>query len=391
MKRKGNFYKSIANLPNILRSIECASLGKTSRRNVAKVLDNDSEYAKRLLTMLVNKTYKPSPYIQKTIKDGSSGKERVIFKPRFFPDQVIHWALMRQLEPILTRKMYAWSCASIADRGIHYGQKHIEKILAKDRKHTKYCLKLDIRKFYPSVDKEILKQKFRKIIKDPDVLWLIDAIVDSSEQGLPIGNYTSQWFANFYLTDLDNYIKQDLKVKHYVRYMDDMVLFSSNKRELHKIKSKIDEFVAKEHLEIKNNWQLFKVDSRPLDFLGYRFYRGYTTLRRSNFLRFKRRVIKIYKKKIKLDEQYEIESNYLVEKYKDKLDKRQMKQLLSYIERNRSKNISYLDACAVISMIGWVVHSNGYNYIHKYITKYISIADCKEVIRNETRKRQKTT
>ena len=106
---------------------------------------------------------------------------------------------------------------------------------------------------------------------------------------------------NFYLTDLDNYIKQELKVKYYTRYMDDMILFSSNKKELHKIKLKIENYLNKNlNLKLKENWQLFKTDSRPLDFLGYRFNRKnkqvYITLRKNNFLRFKRRINKISKK-----------------------------------------------------------------------------------------------
>ena len=110
------------------------------------------------------------------------------------------------------------------------------------------------------------------------------------------GNFTSQWFANFNLQNLDHYIKEELKVPYYIRYMDDMVLFYRNKKELHKIKEKIEEFLKKEGLKIKENWQLFRTDSRPLDFLGYRFYRGYTTLRRGNFLRIRRRLKKISKK-----------------------------------------------------------------------------------------------
>ena len=110
------------------------------------------------------------------------------------------------------------------------------------------------------------------------------------------GNFTSQWFANFNLQNLDHYIKEELKVPYYIRYMDDMVLFYRNKKELHKIKEKIEEFLKKEDLKIKENWQLFRTDSRPLDFLGYRFYRGYTTLRRGNFLRIRRRLKKISKK-----------------------------------------------------------------------------------------------
>lgn len=350
MKRKGNIYGKITRLENIELAIYKASKGKTKRKSVEKILDCPTYYAMQIQKMLVDKSYKPSPYIKMTIKDGVRKKEREIFKPQFYPDQCIHWALMLYLEPILNKKMYHWNCASIKDRGIHHGMRKVKRILVDDRKYTKYCLKLDVKKFYPSIDKQVLKNKFERIIKDKDVLWLINQIIDSSEQGVPIGNYTSQWFANFYLTDLDHYIKEELKVKHYIRYMDDMVLFSNNKKELHKIKKKIDEFLEPEHLKIKENWQLFKTDSRPLDFLGYRFYRGYTTLRKSNFLRIKRRIKKIYKK----------------------------------------PELNYHDACAVLSYNGWIVHSNGYNYTQKYIKPYIDFAECKEVIRNETRKRNQT-
>ena len=120
-----------------------------------------------------------------------------------------------------------------------------------------------------------------------------------------------------------------------------MVLFSRNKKELHKVKIAIDEFLKKEHLIIKENWQLFKTDSRPLDFLGYRFYRGYTTLRRSNFLRIKRRTKKVFKK----------------------------------------EKLSVKDAGAMISYHGWIKHSNSYNYNQKYIKPYIDLNKCKGVIK----------
>ena len=163
------------------------------------------------------------------------------------------------------------------------------------------------------------------------------------------GNFTSQWFANFNLQDLDHYIKEELKVKYYIRYMDDMVLFHRNKKELHKIRIAVDEFLHKEGLKIKENWQLFKTDSRPLDFLGYRFYRGHTTLRRSNCLRIRRRIKKIYKK----------------------------------------GKINVTDAGAVLSYNGWLKHSNSYNFTKKYINPYISINKCKEVIKNERGKQYK--
>lgn len=100
------------------------------------------------------------------------------------------------------------------------------------------------KKYYPSIDKEILKNKFRKIFKDKELLWLLNIIV-GSEENLPIGFYTSQWFANFFLTDLDHYIKENLKIKYYIRYADDMVLFSNNKKNLHKARILIEEYLKK--------------------------------------------------------------------------------------------------------------------------------------------------
>ena len=288
MKRTGNIYQKITELSNIEAAIYKASKGKSGRNSVEKILDSPTYYALQIQKSLKDKTYRPSPYVEMKIHDGANKKERIIYKPRFYPDQIIHWALMLQIEPLLMKGMYEFCCASVKGRGIMRGMRHIKKILVQDRKYTKYCLKLDIKKFYPSIDKQILKNKFRRILKDKDTLNLIDLIIDSGIEGIPIGNFTSQWFANFYLQDLDHFIKEHLKVKYYVRYMDDMVLFSNNKKELRKIKIEIDNFLSKEKLTIKENWHLFKTESRPLDFLGYRFYRGYTTLRRSNFLRIKR-------------------------------------------------------------------------------------------------------
>lgn len=164
------------------------------------------------------------------------------------------------------------------------------------------------------------------------------------------GNFTSQWFANFYLQELDHYIKEELKASYYIRYMDDMVLFHRNKKELHKIKDKIEIFLKQEKLAPKENWQLFKVDARPIDFLGYRFYRGYTTLRRENFLRIKRRAKRIYKRK--------------------KLTKK--------------------DASAMISYNGWLKHCDSRNFKQKYFNPYINIEKCKGVLRNASRKQCQT-
>lgn len=186
MKRKGNFYNDICNRQNIKMAILRASNKKHSRKNVVKIVSNIDYYVEELHNMLINKQIKLSPYKKMKIHDGANKKERVIFKPAFYPDQCIHWSLMLKLQPLLEKGMYEYCCASVPNRGIHYGGKYIKKILKDDRKNTKYCLKLDIKKFYPSIDKFCMKRKFRAIIKDYDVLELIDNIIDSSDEWLPI-------------------------------------------------------------------------------------------------------------------------------------------------------------------------------------------------------------
>lgn len=350
MKRYNDLFVKIIDTKNILNAIDKASRRKRNRKSVKRVLLNKEEYAENIRQMLINGSYIPSPYEVKTVYDGTRHKERVIYKPRFYPDQIIHWAVMLQIGDILKKRFYCYSCASIKGKGTSFGIKATKKIM---KTKYRYCLKLDIEKFYPNVDKEILKSKFRRVFKDKQLLDLLDVIIDGNEtqgSGIPIGNYCSQWFANFYLTDLDNFIKQELKVKHYIRYMDDIVIFHTNKRRLRKIKDRIEEFLNKEHLRIKRDWQIFDLNKCFLDFLGFRFYKDHTTLRRNNFLRPKRRAKKISKK------------GYLSNK----------------------------DASAMISYSGLIRNSDCHNYLEKYINPYVSIKRCRKVVSNENRKQHKT-
>lgn len=121
MKRKGFIYEKIVELDNIESAIYKASIGKGKRKNVEKILDSPTYYAMQVQKMLKEKNYVPSPYIEMKIRDGANKKERIIYKPRFYPDQVVHWALMLQIEPILYKGMYELCCASIKGRGIQRG------------------------------------------------------------------------------------------------------------------------------------------------------------------------------------------------------------------------------------------------------------------------------
>lgn len=344
MKRVGNLYPKIYDKDNIRRAIYRTSEHKRKHKHVKVVLDDIEHYVDKTHELLIHKAYVPSSPKPKEIQDNSSGKQREIFKPNFFPDQIIHWALMIQLEPIIMKGMYPYSCGSVRGRGTTYGQKTIRKWLDSDVPNTKYCLKMDVKKFYPSIDNEVLKGMFRKKLKDADCLWLIDTIIDGN-QGQPIGFYTSQWFSNFFLEGLDHYIKEELHIKYYVRYVDDLVMFGNNKKKLRQARKDITAYLHDIKLDVKDDWQVFHVDKRPVDFLGIRFYRHKSTLRRRNALRIRRRMKKIGSK----------------------------------------DRLTVYDAQAVISYWGWIKRTDSYGFYHKYVKPNVSISDAKKVVSEHAR------
>lgn len=151
-------------------------------------------------------------------------------------------------------------------------------------------MKLDVKKFFPSVDQKIMMDLFNRIFKDKRFLNLISEIIYSTDKGLPIGNYISQFAANLYLTWFDRWVKQELKIKHYFRYCDDMVLLSSNKEELHQALQKIQEYMISHlELEVKHDWQIYPVDDRGIDFLGYVFRHSHMKLRKDMKKKFYRK------------------------------------------------------------------------------------------------------
>lgn len=284
MKRIGNLYAQIISLQNLLQADVTASKGKSKQYGVQAHNKHWAENLLRLHTMLSNFSYKTSAYTRFTIHEP---KEREISRLPYFPDRIVHHAVMNVLEPIFTACFTANTYSCIKGRGIHGAAREIEKALA-DVPGTQYCLKLDIKKFYPSIDHAILKQLLRRKLKDADLLWLLDEIIDSAP-GLPIGNYLSQYFANFYLTYFDHWLKENKAVKYYFRYADDIVILAASKSELHALLTDIDTYLQQRlKLEVKGNYQVFPVAARGIDFVGYVFYHTHTLLRKSikkNFCR----------------------------------------------------------------------------------------------------------
>lgn len=199
--------------------------------------------------------------------------------------------------------MYEHSYASIPKKGIHKAMRQVKKWITNDKKNTKYCLKMDIRKFFDSIDQQVLLNKLKKIIRDNKFLHYLEMVITTTEKGLPLGFTTSQWFANFLLTELDHLIKEQWGAKYYIRFMDDMIIFGSNKRKLRQIKNKVEYYLKTIKLELKSNWQIFPLANnaaqkkgRFLDFLGFKFYRTHIGLRRSIALKAKRKAKRIFKK-----------------------------------------------------------------------------------------------
>lgn len=326
MKRYNNLFDKIVTLDNLYLADKRARRQKQHR---PEIIEFDKSREKLLLDLqkkLINGEYRTSEYYIFKIYEP---KEREIFKLPYYPDRIVHHAIMNIMEPIWVSSFVKGTYSCIKNRGIHKALKDVKHAL-KDEANTQYCLKLDVRKFYPSIDHAILKQLIRKKIKDKRLLSLLDEIIESA-QGVPIGNYLSQFFANLYLTYLDHWIKEQKKVRYYFRYADDIVILGRDKQELRDLFYNIQDYLNnKLKLNFKDNWQIFKVDSRGIDFVGYRIFHTDTLLRKSIKKKFCKKINKLNKKQ-----------NIDKDTYKQK----------------------------ICSYIGWIKYCNGRNLLNK-MSKY---------------------
>lgn len=300
MKRVGNLYEQIISIENLHLADERARRGKHNSYGV-KVHDKNRDNNILLLhKQLADRMFKTSEYDTFTIFEP---KERLIFRLPYYPDRIVHHAIMNVLEPVWVSVFTTDSFSCIKGRGIHGAMRKV-KIAMKDRKNAHYCLKIDIKKFYPSIDHSILKQVIRRKIKCVDTLNLLDGIIDSAD-GVPIGNYLSQYFANLFLTYFDHWIKEIKRVKYYFRYADDMVFLASNKEELHSLFNDIEKYLSDNlNLTIKDNHQVFPISNnhkdktgRGLDFVGYVFYFDETRIRKNIKKNFCRAAARLNKRK----------------------------------------------------------------------------------------------
>lgn len=283
MKRASGLYEKLCN-PSVIRvAHELSKLGKGHYREVKMVDEDVDYYCSVIADQLRQGIYKTSKYKQVSKYDGR--KMRVIHKLPYYPDRIVQTAIVLICRDIWEPHFIRDTFQSIPKRGTSDARKRVLKAM---KKKPRFALKMDIKKFYPSVNNDILKGVLRKKIKDERMLNLLDELVDSIK-GLPIGNYTSQYFGNLYLTPFDWWMKQEKRARHYFRYCDDMIVLSDNKSLLHRLKRECDEYLSKYDLEIKDDWQVYDVKKEGIDFCGYRFYHGYTLLRTSIKKKMKKR------------------------------------------------------------------------------------------------------
>lgn len=283
MKRIGNLYNKIISIENLQLADRKARKGKLRSYGVKQHDKNRESNILALHEILKNKAYKTSEYDIFTIYEP---KERKIFRLPYYPDRIVHHAIMNILEPIWIKIFTYNTYSCIKNRGIEGCARRVTQIIKKYKNKPLYCLKIDIKKFYPSINHSILKQIVRKKIKDKDLLWLLDEIIDSTE-GVPIGNYLSQFFANLYLAYFMHFVNEQLRINA-TEYADDICFFSDNKEQLHKIIPIIKEQLSLIQLEIKDNYQIFPIAVNKYDkhgialyYVGYKFYKNQKLLRKS--------------------------------------------------------------------------------------------------------------
>ncbi len=283
MKRTGNLIDKIISSENMFLAFKEAKKGKVHKKKVFDFELNLGENIANLITQIKNNTYKPKPYRKFTIREP---KERIIFAPSF-EDIVVQHSIYRVIYPIFEKTFITQSHGCRKNYGTHSASRYLQKSLKKYDDDL-YFLQLDIRKYFYSFNRDILKTLLEKKIKDKKLIELIRLFAHhESDRGVPIGNLLSQLFGLIYLNPLDHYIKRELKIKNYVRYVDDFILIGITLDEAKEYKQKIEKFLI-ENLGLTLSKFIIAKIKRGVNFVGYRTWQKYKLVRKHSMYNFKR-------------------------------------------------------------------------------------------------------
>ena len=290
MIRYGNLYSKIYDLENLYEAYRICLRGKRLRREALPFTFDLSRNLLEIQRELKDRSYQVGEYFSFYIYEP---KKRLV-QALPFRDRIIQQALCLVITPLIERSFIPDTYACIKNRGTHAGSAQLQRHLrqAQGKWKRPYCLKCDIASYFPSINHNILLSLFEKKIKCPDTLWLIKKITNSNgeQTGIPIGNLLSQLSANLYLSLLDHYVKEKLKIKLYVRYMDDFCLIHGNKTYLNWLKDEIGTFLWDNlKLNFNSRTSIFPV-SQGVDFLGYRTWETHKLIRNKSKNRMRRKL-----------------------------------------------------------------------------------------------------
>lgn len=302
-KRIDNLFEQIIEFDNIRRSINKACRGKNRYGIEELIIQEDIHlYTRYIQDLLINDKYEFDEYTEFIIKEP---KERLIHAPSA-KDKIVQLAINNILSPEFNKRFINDSYACIVGKGTHKCIEQIQNYM--NRAYYKYgpkcyILKLDIKKFFYNIDRDILKRLYKNKIKDKRLLKLINIIIDSSnsisEKGLPLGNTLSQLSANVYINEFDQYVKRVLKIKYYIRYMDDMFLMLESKEKAKEILHLSEKFLnEKLNLQLNKNKSQYFTIRNGLNAIGFKIYRTHRLLRNDSKKKIKKKLRNYIKGKI---------------------------------------------------------------------------------------------
>jgi retron-type reverse transcriptase len=284
MKTYNNLYLKIISLRNLILAHKKARKGKTKKEYVLEFEKNLAYNLKILYDELRNQTYNPQPLKTFILRDPKTRKISV----SDFRDRIVHHALCNIIEPIFDKTFIYDSCANRKRKGTLFAINRFDKFHRKATHNLSkeaFYLKADIKHYFQNVDKGILLRIIQRKIKDEKTINLIILILNNFEndKGMPLGNLTSQFFANVYLNELDYFVKHKLKARYYIRYVDDFVILSFSKKQLIIWKELINLFL-KENLKLELHSKKSKINSlsKGVDFIGFRSFYYFKLLRKRN-------------------------------------------------------------------------------------------------------------
>lgn len=281
-------FESIMSIDNLRLAHLNASRNKQHYEEVQMVNVNPDYYLHKIQDMLCTMTYRTSKY--RIFTKNENGKERVIYSLPYYPDRIVQWAIIQVIGPILERRFIFDTYSSIKGKGPLLCANRVYNAMHYHPDDTLVCLQMDISKFYPSINQRILKQTYARVFKDRNLLCLLFEIIDSlpEDQGVPIGNFLSQYSGNLYLTQFDHWIKEVMHVKYYYRYMDDMVILHDDIKFILDLYDQIKVIMENELCLTLKKPQIFYTCDRGIDFCGHVIYHDYIKIRkrvRNNYIK----------------------------------------------------------------------------------------------------------